>query len=81
MNESNLTLDTLPFDTGRKLHPPLECFVDEYVYKIVKPLSLFFREFNVTPNDITTLSLISGLIGLVFLYRSIKCIECSHLSK
>lgn len=65
--------------SGRKLHPEYECIVDNWIYTIVEPLSVFFHNYDMTPNQITTLSLIAGLISIKCLYESIRCIKCSHL--
>lgn len=50
----------------RKLHPNLECPIDNIVYKIVEPLSTICHYFNMTPNQITTISLIFGIIAIYF---------------
>ena len=56
---------------GRKIKPSLECVVDNGVYSLVKPLSDFFHSIHLTPNHITTLSLIFGLLSVFFLYKSL----------
>jgi phosphatidylglycerophosphate synthase len=56
-------------DLPRKLHSNYECPFDNLIYKVVEPMSDLFHLFNMTPNQITTLSLITGLIAI---YYSLK---------
>lgn len=56
---------TLP----RKLPNHLECPFDILLYTIIEPLSNFFRELNFTPNMLTTISSIFGILSFYFLYK------------
>lgn len=60
------------FENGRKLSEEYECHIDNWVYKIIDPISNFCKNCNMTPNQITTLSLITGLISIYFLFDSIN---------
>lgn len=53
-------------DNPRKIRSNHECPVDNIVYLFVKPLSYLFHEFNATPNQITTLSLITGIMAIYY---------------
>ncbi len=56
-------------DEPRKLPENLECPIDNLVYKVVEPLSDMFHSLSATPNQITSLSLIFGLIAIYFLVK------------
>jgi phosphatidylglycerophosphate synthase len=53
----------------RKIPHELECPVDNVLIDLCEPLSIFFRKLDFTPNGITTLSLICGLLAIYFLYK------------
>jgi len=52
----------------RKIPAELECSIDNIIINLCEPLSEIFKKLNFTPNGITTLSLITGLLAVVFLY-------------
>jgi hypothetical protein len=53
----------------RKIHPKYEDIVDNELIKLSEYLSPYFKELNLSANDITTLSFIFGLISLYLLYH------------
>ena len=53
----------------RKLPNDLECYIENAVYKIVDPLSKVASCLNLTPNDLTTISLLFGIAAIYFLYK------------
>ncbi len=53
----------------RKLPLHLECPIDNFIYKMVEPASRIFKKLNFTPNYITTISAIFGIISIYFLYN------------
>lgn len=74
--ENNLTstlqeeqLDTQPETAGKKLLPEHQDVVDFQLDKLVVILNPIFKSINFTPNHITTLSLIFGLITLYLLWK------------
>ncbi len=74
--ENNLTstvqeeqLDTQSNTTGKKLLPEHQDVVDFQLDKLVVILNPMFKSINFTPNHITTLSLIFGLITLYLLWK------------
>lgn len=57
----------------RKIPFHQECPMDNLFYNLVDPLSVTFRKINLIPNNITFLSLITGLFAVYCLYyRMIK---------
>ena len=58
----------------KKLPNKYENIFDIFIYKIVKKLDPYFRKWNFTPNQITTIGNIFGLIGIYKLYNG-KYIE------
>ncbi len=55
---------------GKKLLPEHQDVVDYQLDKLVVILNPIFKSINFTPNHITTLSLIFGLITLYFLWKN-----------
>ena len=53
----------------RKIEKNYENFFDDFLIDIAEYVSPFFYKLNFTPNDITTLSLITGLASVYFLYK------------
>lgn len=53
----------------RKLPDHLECPTDIILYKVIEPLSLFFKNLNFTPNMLTTISTLFGLLAFYYLYK------------
>ncbi len=62
-------LDTQPSTAGKKLLPEHQDVVDFQLDKLVVILNPIFKSINFTPNHITTLSLIFGLITLYLLWK------------
>jgi phosphatidylglycerophosphate synthase len=57
-------------DPGRKLPDNLECPVDDLILKyIVDPLNPFFKSIGLTPNGLTA---ISGIFGVLAIYSIIR---------
>ena len=54
----------------RKLSSNYECPIDNLVYIIVENIEIFFYKNNFTPNQITTLALITGILSPVMLYHN-----------
>jgi len=55
----------------KKIPNELECPIDNLIIdSLSEPLSIMFRHFNFSPNGITTLSLIFGLISIWGLYNN-----------
>lgn len=59
------TLETPP----RKLPTYLECHMDNIFYKIVEPMSLIVRKMDFTPNGLTTISSLFGILSVYFLHQ------------
>jgi phosphatidylglycerophosphate synthase len=53
----------------RKIPRNLECPIDNILIDLCEPCSIFFKKLNFTPNGITILSLIFGVLAVVFLYK------------
>jgi phosphatidylglycerophosphate synthase len=53
----------------RKIEPIYENPIDNFIYKLVEPSSEYFRHHNFTANDITTISLLFGLLSIYFLSK------------
>lgn len=53
----------------RKIHPKYENPIDNVLINIVDTLCPLFKRFSFTPNRITTLSLIFGIIAIVCLMK------------
>ena len=53
----------------RKIPKNLENPIDNAIIDICDPLSEFFHYLHFVPNDITTLSLIFGILSVLLLYR------------
>ena len=51
----------------RKLPSELENPIDNLIHKGLHPTTTFLKKFNMTPNGITTLSLVFGLLAIVCL--------------
>ncbi len=62
-------LDTQSSTAGKKLLPEHQDVVDFQLDKLVVILNPIFKSINFTPNHITTLSLIFGLITLYLLWK------------
>lgn len=60
----------------RKLPPEYDSQMDNLFYLFVKPASTFFRYLNFTPNNITTVSLICGIMSIYFLYHRQLALFC-----
>lgn len=58
----------------KKLPNKYENIFDIFIYKIVKKLVPYFRKWNFTPNQITTIGNIFGFMGIYKLYKG-KYIE------
>lgn len=56
-------------NNGRKLEKHYECPIDNVLVDFADYLSPFFKEYNFTANDITTLSLIFGVLSAHSLYK------------
>ena len=52
----------------RKINNENENFIDDFLLDISEYVSPFFYSLGFSPNDITTLSLITGLLCIYFLY-------------
>ena len=56
-------------DNSKKVPDKLNCFIDnEILYYGIKTYPIY-RKFNMTPNDLTTISLLLGLISIYFFYN------------
>lgn len=53
----------------RKIEKNYENLFDDFLIDIAEYVSPFFYKLKFTPNDITTLSLITGLASVYFLYK------------
>ena len=53
----------------RKIPQEYENPIDNIIYQFVDPVLPLFNQLNFTPNGITTLSLLSGVAALWFLYN------------
>jgi phosphatidylglycerophosphate synthase len=53
----------------RKIPPNLENPIDNVLIWLAEPLSILFKKLNFSPNGITTLSLIFGVISVVSLHK------------
>ena len=56
-------------ELGRKLEKHYECPIDNVLIDFADHISPLFKEKHMTPNDITTLSLIFGVLAVYFLYQ------------
>jgi len=55
----------------KKIPNELECPIDNLIIDLLsEPLSIMFKHFNFSPNGITTLSLLFGLISIWGLYNN-----------
>jgi phosphatidylglycerophosphate synthase len=54
---------------SRKLPEKYESQVDNLLYKIIDPVATFLHDLNLTPNNITCLSFITGLLSAYFLHK------------
>lgn len=54
----------------RKLDKNLECPIDNILYYLIEKIEYKFKELNFTPNIITTISLIFGLLSSFLLYNN-----------
>lgn len=52
----------------RKIDSEYENHIDDQIIELCSNVSSFFESLNMTANDITTLSLISGLASIYYLY-------------
>lgn len=59
----------------RKLPRELENPLDNVIIYLCGPMTDFFHKLDMTPNDITTLSLITGILSIVFLYKGLPIIS------
>ena len=58
-------------DSGRKIPEHLDCPLDNFILeKIVIPLNPYFRSLGATPNILTGISGIFGLLAVYFAYKS-----------
>jgi len=57
-------------NNSKKIPPHLDGYLDNYILNIVKYINPYFKTLNFTPNNITTLSLISGVMSILFLYKN-----------
>lgn len=66
----------------RKIPKNLENPIDNAIIDICDPLSKFFHSLHFNPNDITTLSLIFGILSILLLYRgqTIAAVACYFIS-
>lgn len=56
-------------DNSKKVPDKLNCFIDnEILYYGTKTYPIY-RKFNMTPNDLTTISLLLGLMSIYFFYN------------
>lgn len=53
----------------RKLSRDLENPLDNVIIDLCEQMNPFFSKLHMTPNDITTLSLITGLLSIIFIYK------------
>lgn len=53
----------------RKINESIENPIDNYLINVADHLSPYFKKINMTPNNITTLSLITGLISAYLIYK------------
>jgi phosphatidylglycerophosphate synthase len=68
----------------RKIPSDLENPIDNAIIYMCEPMSKFFRTLNFNPNDITTLSLIFGILSVILLYKnkpvlSVACFFISYI--
>lgn len=63
----------------RKIDKKFENFIDNYVLDFVDYTEKYFRYFNVTPNQLTTVSLIFGCLSAYFFYLDKKIISITLL--
>jgi len=56
---------------SKKIPPHLDGYLDNYILKTVKYINPYFKTLNFTPNHITTISLIFGIISIFFLHENI----------
>jgi len=61
----------------RKIHPKYEDPIDNQLIELSEFLSPYFKQLNMSANDITTLSFIFGLLSICFLYYD--CYEYSFI--
>ena len=54
---------------GRKINPEYENPIDNWIYKLVSFMDDIFYQVNLTPNIITFLSLITGLLSSYYLQK------------
>jgi len=54
----------------RKLKTELECPVDNLLYYLVQPISTICKKLNITPNMITSISIVFGILAIYFLYKN-----------
>ena len=60
----------------RKLPKKLDNPFDNVIIDLLcEPMAQFFHKLHMTPNDITTLSLITGLLSVIFLYKGLPIIS------
>ena len=66
----------------RKLPKNLENPIDNVIIDACEPMSKFFKSLHFNPNDITTLSLIFGILSILFLYKgkTILAVSCYFIS-
>lgn len=66
----------------RKIPTNLENPIDNVIINMCEPIVKYFRTLHFNPNDITTLSLIFGILSLLFLYKSkpILAVACYFIS-
>lgn len=64
-----MSSDSMITESGRKIEAQLENPIDNALIAVSDKLSPIFKKLNFTPNGITTLSAITGLGALYFLYQ------------
>lgn len=66
----------------RKLPKNLENPIDNLIIEACEHMSKFFKSLHFNPNDITTLSLIFGILSILFLYKGkpVLTVTCYFIS-
>lgn len=55
----------------RKIDKNYENPIDNILIDIAESLCPYFRKYNYTPNDLTTISLITGILSIFYLYNNL----------
>ena len=65
-----------------KIPKDLENPIDNVIIDSCEPMSIFFRQLHLNPNDITTLSMIFGILSIILLYKgkTVTAVSCYFIS-